>query len=313
MPVQRYTTPLRYPGGKSKLANFMKLLFRLNRLEDGEYVEPYAGGAAVALALLYEEYASHIHINDLDPAVHAFWHSVLHKTDALCQLVQDTPVTAEEWQRQRAIYAKGLRAGRLPLGFAAFFLNRTNRSGIIGSGGMIGGTEQTGPWSIDARYNKAELRQRIEKVASYAGRISLYNEDAATLLQRVAAMLPKRSLTYLDPPYYVKGARRLYANYYKDADHAALARVVAKLGGHWVVSYDAAPRILELYGKYRRTIYGLRYTAQDRYDGREAMFFSPSLTLPQLDDPCGVTRQMLVLSKRPWQMEAFPTQGYSIG
>lgn len=309
MSAQRYTTPLRYPGGKSRLANFMKLLFRLNRLEDGEYVEPYAGGASVALSLLYEEYASHIHINDLDPAVHAFWHSVLRKTDALCQLVQDTPVTAAEWQRQRAIYAKGPREGRLPLGFATFFLNRTNRSGIISSGGMIGGTNQTGLWGIDARYNKTELRQRIERVASYADRISLYNEDAATLLQRLAATLPKRSLTYLDPPYYLKGARRLYANYYEDADHAALARVVAKLHCHWVVSYDAAPRILELYGKCRRTIYDLRYTAQDRYNGTEAMFFSPSLTLPELDDPCAVTRRMLVLSERPWQMEAFATRG----
>ncbi len=118
---------------------------------DGHYVEPYAGGASVGLALLFDEYASQIHINDLDPSVHSFWHCVLNDTDRLCRLIRDRPLTMEEWRRQRTIQSRGDSASPLALGFSTFYLNRTNRSGIIASGGVIGGNDQTGNWKLDAR------------------------------------------------------------------------------------------------------------------------------------------------------------------
>ena len=78
-PDQRliHFTPLRYPGGKAKLAPYVKNLMKVNRLLDGEYVEPYAGSAAIALELLFHEYVSKIHINDISRPVHAFWKSAL--------------------------------------------------------------------------------------------------------------------------------------------------------------------------------------------------------------------------------------------
>jgi DNA adenine methylase len=79
-------TPLRYPGGKGKLAAYLKSIIEANRLHDGEYVEPYAGGAAIAFELLFQEYVSRIHINDLSRPIFSFWQAVLNDTNELCRL-----------------------------------------------------------------------------------------------------------------------------------------------------------------------------------------------------------------------------------
>ena len=137
-----FYSPLRYPGGKRKLANFMALVFRTNRLLDGEYAEVYAGGAAVALTLLYGQYARRIHINDLDPGLYAFWVAARDSTAELCRRVQDAKLNMKEWERQRAVQ-DSLNPDSLDLAFSTFYLNRTNRSGII-TGGVLCGEDQTG-------------------------------------------------------------------------------------------------------------------------------------------------------------------------
>lgn len=276
----RYVSPLRYPGGKAKLAPLVGELLALNGLVGGTYVEPYAGGASVALALLLRGAVSRIHINDIDASVYAFWHSVLTRTDELCDRIRRCRVSPAEWRRQREVHRSAARHELLDLGFAAFFLNRTNRSGIIASGGIIGGQHQTGRWKIDARFNKRELIGRIERIAVRANSISLHNEDAAALLRRLLPALSKRSFVYLDPPYYVKGTQRLYANFYNHNDHAQIAQLLTKARVPWLVSYDDRPEIRTLYSKYRNAEYRLTYTARQRYEGRELLFFSKGLSIP---------------------------------
>jgi DNA adenine methylase len=276
----RYNSPLRYPGGKAKLADFIKAMFRANDLLDGVYLEPYAGGASVALTLLFEECVSEVYINDLDRAVFAFWHSVIHEPERLCRLVRDARVTPNEWARQRRVY-RATTASLLDLGFAAFFLNRTNRSGIIGSAGMIGGARQRGRWKLDARYNGPELAERIGRVARYRDRIRIFNLDAIDFLLHCARLGLVRALAYLDPPYYGKGRRRLYANYYDDVAHAEIAKLLPDLPFPWVVSYDDAPQIRRLYRGYRRTSYSLRYTAAQCRSGAEVIFVSAGLVVPR--------------------------------
>src|SRR5216684_2471245 len=168
-----YYTPLRYPGGKRRLATVVIRLLEENGLRDIQYVEPYAGGSAIALDLLFREYASVVHINDLSRPVYAFWHTVLNDTAELCQRIRRVKVTMREWHRQRAVYERRGTTDLSDLGFAALFLNRTNRSGIIG-GGIIGGKDQKAKWLIDARFNKDELIHRIRKIGRYANRIRLY-------------------------------------------------------------------------------------------------------------------------------------------
>lgn len=280
----QFNTPLRYPGGKGKLTDFMKLVFSQNNLLSGHYVEPYAGGAGIALNLLLHEYASHIHLNDLNHSVFAFWKSVINEPDALCKAIHDVRVTMDEWYRQKAIQNDPDNHGWLELGFSTFFLNRTNRSGIIW-GGVIGGKNQDGPWKLDARFNKDDLIRRIEKIALYRSRIKLYNLDAAELIKTILPTLPKKTLVYLDPPYYVKG-QGLYENHYMHDDHVSIAKLVKKhISHHWIVSYDHAPEIAVMYEGFPTITYGINYSAQDRYKGAEAMFFSKKLAIPDVKNP----------------------------
>lgn len=283
----KFNTPLRYPGGKGKLTDFLKMIFEKNDLLDGHYVEPYAGGAGIALNLLTHSYASCIHLNDLNPAVFAFWHSVINQSEELCKTIHDVEVTIEEWHRQKAILKNPANHSPLEVGFSTFFLNRTNRSGII-LGGVIGGKNQDGPWKLNARFNKVDLIRRIEKIALYRSRIRLYNLDAAELIQTILPTLPEKTLIYLDPPYYVKG-QGLYENHYLHDDHVSIANLVREQITHpWIVSYDHAPEIIEMYQGCPTITYGINYSAQNRYEGAEAMFFSNNLVIPDVKNPANL-------------------------
>ena len=273
----QFQTPLRYPGGKGRLSQYIADVMAQNRLVGGDYVEPYAGGAGVAITLLRLEYARHIHINDLNRAVHAFWWASLHRTEDLCKRIRTTRVTMREWHRQRAVQALA-DPEPLDLAFSTFFLNRTNRSGIV-LGGVIGGKEQAGEWKLDARFNKPDLIDRIERIGRLSRRINLYNLDAAKMITEILPDVPRRSLVYLDPPYYVKGAG-LYEHHYQHDDHAQIARTVESIKQPWLVTYDNVPQIRMLYGQHRQEIFGLRYSAQSRYEGSEVMIFSPGLITP---------------------------------
>jgi DNA adenine methylase len=274
-------TPLRYPGGKAQFAPFIAALMEANGLAGGQYLEPYAGGAGVARELLYHGHASHVHINDLDPAVHAFWVAVTKEPEQLLKLLKDTPITMDQWFKWRSILRGEVEVGIVERGFATLFMNRTNRSGIL-KGGVIGGLEQSGTYKLDARFKKDILAARIQKVADHASHISVYCEDALTLIRNSAQFLPKQSLIYLDPPYYVKG-RGLYRNYYEHNDHLAIANTLQshRFTLPWVVSYDNADEISEMYQYSQGFEYGLNYTAQRRYVGNEVMFFNRKLVVPE--------------------------------
>ena len=203
----KHYSPLRYPGGKSSLSCFLATLIKNNKIENCTYVEPYAGGAGAALTLLFLEKVDSIIINDLDKAIYSFWKAILNHTDKFVEKIQNVEISIEEWRRQKEIY-RNKRSTQLDLGFAAFYLNRTNRSGII-EGGPIGGVNQTGKWLIDARFNKADLIERIKNIASYKSRIKVSNKDGIELLKLLHTN--KNYFIYLDPPYYVKGSC-LYLN-----------------------------------------------------------------------------------------------------
>lgn len=260
-------TPLRYPGGKRKLSNFIDGLISFNDLKGCDYAEPFTGGAGLAIELLKRGAVRRVRLNDIDPNVFAFWDSVLNRTDALCKLINDTPVTIQEWYRQKENLSSD---DPLLHGFATFFLNRTNRSGII-RGGVIGGKNQTGKWKIDCRFNKADLIQKILSIGAAREFISFDNLDAEEFIEHVCASFNDKSLIYLDPPYYVKGAG-LYENHYKHTDHERLAKRVLAISTPWVVSYDNHPEICMLYQQKQKIEYSIHYSAQDHIKGSEVIF-----------------------------------------
>jgi DNA adenine methylase len=277
-------TPLRYPGGKARFASMIERLMRDNGLAGGHYFEPYAGGAGLALILLLDDVVDVIHINDVDPAIAVFWRSVMHQNKKLVSMVATEPVNMDAWHHWRSVMLGITQANELERGFATLFMNRTNRSGIL-KGGVIGGKSQGGAYKLDARFMRDDICQRLARIGEQATRVHVYEEDAHALLLTCHHFLPSKSLVYLDPPYYVKGAG-LYRNFYKHEDHAKIARLMAsnRFRRPWIVSYDNAKEIQEMYAFSSSFTYGLNYTAQRRYVGDEVMFFSERLKTINLDE-----------------------------
>ncbi|MDC9604019.1 DNA adenine methylase [Xenorhabdus griffiniae] len=273
-----YSTPLRYPGGKGKFAYYLKRLIEANGLNDGHYVEPYAGGAGVALDLLFNEFVSRIHINDLDPAVYSFWCAAVNHTEELCTAISKIPVTIEQWEIQKKIINDIDNNSIVDVALATFFLNRTNRSGIL-KAGVIGGKNQSGKWTLDVRFNKPDLISRIQMIGAFGSRINVHNYDAIALMDNVVKSLPKNTLLYLDPPYYHKGSG-LYRNYYNHEDHVAICKKLNEVEHPWIVSYDNAEEIKQIYSAYRQEEYFLNYTAQEKRKGSEVMIFGPRVIIP---------------------------------
>ncbi|SHJ13258.1 DNA adenine methylase [Actinomyces denticolens] len=277
----RYLSPLRYPGGKARLA---PLLARIAACQDPvptHYAEPYAGGAGAALRLLADQVVTDIHLNDLNPGIAAFWRTITTKDGAaeLCALMDATPVTVQQWHHQHRVYMNDEGGGDdLTLGFATFFLNRTNRSGILDAR-PIGGLNQTGRWKIDARFNKTALRQRIEAVAAHEGRIHITQADGTAFLDSLAPLGP-RVLVYADPPY-VEKAHDLYLHAFDNDAHQRLATALTSAPWPWVLTYDDLETIWDgLYAQQRCARFDIPHTAGIQHVGSETIVYGPTLTLP---------------------------------
>lgn len=276
-----FYSPLRYPGGKNKLAAFIAKICIDNNI-NGHYIEPYSGGASVALYLLLEGFVQKITINDKDRSIYAFWHSILNNTNQFCERIRDTEITIDEWRKQRAIQANKEKANLLELGFSTFFLNRTNRSGII-NGGPIGGIEQNGNYTIDCRFNKVELIDRIRVIASRKKDIRLYKKDAIKLIQQIQNESNNNNVIfYFDPPYYLK-ASSLYLNHYKSEDHKAVSESIKNIRKiRWIVSYDNVPEIINLYSECQTKEFSFKHTAYKVRTGQEVLFFSSTIKQPDI-------------------------------
>jgi DNA adenine methylase len=270
-------SPLRYPGGKTQLSPFVLDLARSNGLLRGVYAEPFAGGAGIAWRLLLNGDMSEVWLNDVDPAIYSFWHSVVHEPDPLCERILRTEITMDEWARQRAVLQDKC-ADMQARAFATLFLNRTNRSGIL-KGGVIGGKNQDGNYKIDCRFNRDELIHKIQRIHCYREVIQLSRLDAEECLKVWSKRLPKRSLLNIDPPYFAQG-RDLYLSYYEADDHARLAKLVRGLECPWMLTYDNAPEIEKLYVGLPLYHKGLTYYAQVKRKASELLILSPQLKVP---------------------------------
>lgn len=263
-------SPLRYPGGKNCIFEFVSSLIAENGLVGCKYIEPYAGGAGLALRLLFEEFAAKIVINDLDPLVYAFWSVCVNQPEQLVEWIEKTPISVSTWKRCKEIINRRNFEDHFGLATSFFFLNRTNVSGVL-NGGIIGGLRQTGNYKIDARFNKAELVRKIQKISRFSGRIEVTNLDGVDLIKKYTGHT-KETFIYLDPPYYEKGAN-LYLNAFKESDHEKLAKHVSTLSTPWLLSYDNHSFITNLYRPFEKRAYKLQHSTSNKI-GNEVLIFS---------------------------------------
>ena len=274
MAIKIYT-PLRYPGGKSKLYEYVRELVILNNCST--YIEPYAGGAGVALRLLINRDVDRIMINDYDKSIYALWYSILNDSEKLIELIEKTDISIDEWYNQKSIQEnKQLTENLLELGFSTLFLNRVNRSGII-KAGVIGGKNQTGHYKMDCRFNKSDIIERIRLIASFKHKIKLHNLDAEVFIKKSTSRT-KDSLTFFDPPYYQKGPG-LYTNFYSHEDHVNLSKTIKKHmdNKNWIITYDIHDEIKNIYDEYDYKKYYLNYSITNPSKGQEYMFFSKNI------------------------------------
>ncbi|ETN94407.1 DNA adenine methylase [Zhouia amylolytica] len=280
-------SPLRYPGGKSSLYDFLKKAVEINSISDGTYIECFAGGAGAAMKLLMLENVYDVILNDKDEFVFKFWKSILENTEEFNKLVYDTEVTLDEWDFRRRVLTDSeikVDMSDLEIGFTAFFLNRCNRSGILNAG-AIGGRNQVGKWKLDARYNKGLLISKIEKIAYYKDRIRLYNLDAIDFLKKIKKIDngEKELFIYLDPPYVEQGDG-LYREKFKELDHIKLSKYLQRsLGKYkWLVSYDDHKLINDCYKEVEKNIFEFNYFANKTKVGRELVICSKKFNVPQI-------------------------------
>ena len=258
-----YYSPLRYPGGKAKLVQFMEFMINERGYAGGTYIEPFAGGAGIAVELLLRDVVSRIVINDYDKGIWSFWKAILTETERFISEIRTVPLTMNEWEKQRAICLNYNKKYSFELGFATFYMNRTNRSGII-KGGVIGGLRQTGKWKIDARFNREDLISRIENIAFRKKDIRLYNQDITTFIEHYVPLYSEKAMIYFDPPYFKKG-KQLYMNFFEFEDHKRIERVIRNsVKCDWIVTYDDAQEIREIYSSYPVMLYDLNYSVSKK-------------------------------------------------
>ena len=278
-----YYSPLRYPGGKGKLEPFMEMMIKKMGHTGGTYIEPFAGGAGIAMGLLENELVKDVVINDLDKGIYSFWRAILTETDRFIEEIMSVPLTIDEWKKQQNICFSENGKYSFELGFATFYLNRTNRSGII-KGGVIGGQNQRGDWKLDARFNRYKLAERIEYISRRKSHIHLYNKDIASFIEKYIPKYVENALVYFDPPYFNKG-KQLYLNFFNYEDHVRIEKLIGDLVDcDWIITYDDSPDIIDLYDGYNLKKYDLNYSVLEKRRASEVIIFKNKEMIPNSNE-----------------------------
>lgn len=269
-------TPVRYPGGKSKLYSIVDAIIEASNLDGCTYAEAYCGGAGLAVKLLLKGRVSKIVLNDIDPAVFSMWDAIVNYPEELCSFLREAPLTIDEWKKMRSFFTSAEEPS-FELGKAALYLNRTNRSGIL-RGGPIGGMSQSGKYKLNARFNRESLCEKVMSIAARAEAIELHNQDACSFIDSTLT----KSVTLFanfDPPYVEKGPG-LYENHYTNEDHETVAKKITSCDFPWIVTYDASPLVKRLYKDFKQYAVSVEYSAARIKTGNELLIAGPGITIP---------------------------------
>lgn len=255
---QLFVSPLRYPGGKRKLVDHIatKIVDAVER--PLLFIEPFAGGAAVSLNMLVQDWADHVVLADLDPLVGNFWRVVFgpqRQFDELRRWTETSAVTLKDWYEVKAM----LCATPVEYAFKCLYLNRTSFSGVLNQrAGPIGGHAQASEYTVDCRFNKDRIFSGLDRLRDHRKRVVYagvkdYRQIAKLKRVRDLMVRDQSVVWYLDPPFFRK-AEYLYNKWFDHSKHLALKNWIENdLVGHWLLSYDNVPEALQVWGDHPGT------------------------------------------------------------
>jgi DNA adenine methylase len=270
-------SPFRYPGGKGFLTDLLRQkVYELDG-PNRAYAEAFCGGAGAAINLLLEGHVDSILLNDLDSRVYSAWEAIIKETDRFLMKLRSIDISVDEWRRQKEIASSHLSGYSFDAGFAAFYLNRTSRAGILLGSGPIGGYEQSGDWKIDARFYRNTMISRIEDISRKANKITTYNLPATDFLDYISdSDDSNNTFVFIDPPYYEIGSR-LYFNGMGERGHIDLSnKLKAEQPYKWLITYDDHEEIRKLYVDFNITGLEVLYSLQKARRVKEILIESPN-------------------------------------
>ncbi|MED3575884.1 DNA adenine methylase [Cytobacillus praedii] len=216
-------SPFRYPGGKSKIINF--LYSYLQPEKSKILISPFAGGGSFELSMLEAGVVDKLHLNDLDFGVYAVWWVMKHMPFSLIdRLLTSKPNHSEFFIAQALIKSNFRGADKVEAAWATLLVNRLAYSGISKAnplGGKKGKKED-----LLSRWNPEKLIKKIERIHSMSDQIEITNENTVSLIEEKYWL--DNTTIFIDPPYFFKG-KDLYQYYFTDENHLELAYLLDNL------------------------------------------------------------------------------------
>lgn len=243
--------PIPYQGSKRQLA---PAILRHFPLDINRLVEPFAGSAAISLAVASRRRASHFWINDAHAPLVELWREMIERPN---QLASDYESLWHEQLGQEREFFDRVRSrfneSHAPADFL-YLLARCVKAAIrYNSSGEFNNT----PDNRRKGARPAEMRQRIERAASlFHDRFTLTSLDYREVLKKCR----KSDVVYMDPPYQgVCGNRD--ARYLPTISHDEFCEALDRLNGKgimYAVSYDGRTGD-KVYGEPMPESLGLRH------------------------------------------------------
>ena len=279
--MKKILSPLRYPGSKIKLVKYLSKVLEFNHFEPKILVEPFVGGGSVFLNFIENGWVERVIIGDKDKLVFSFWKVLFENPQHLIKFVKKIKVNTKNFAFYKNVALNESRYSENKLAEACLFLNRTSFSGILAnSAGPIGGKKQESEYKINCRFNKKIIIQKIEKISSFAPMVTVLPFDWNRTINYALRNNSKAKLFfYLDPPFFQK-ADKLYRHYFEKKDlHQSLNRKLKSLNHKWVLSYDRAPEIKEMYKPFIQRSFAFPYSINSPARRIEKEYFITSKNL----------------------------------
>ena len=285
----RWVSPLRYPGGKVRMTPWLVEAFNqlVMPMEVEVWIEPFGGGAGAALMALDAHQAPDAWIVEANPALAAFWTTIMSDDGRLASRVEATTPSLSLFMESRETVAASLAGestvDREDLGYAAFILNRCSRSGmVLGNVGPIGGKQQAGRHTVTSRFHGERLADRIRAVSAFGQSFRVFEGDGISYIEELTGSgIEDEVFVFADPPYLGVG-NALYAQGMAPAQHARLAAALRDCPAPWVLTYDAHPGVLDLYPDCEVVEFDIPHTAHKQQVGTEYLVLPEGLPVPDV-------------------------------